>query len=150
MKHGVKKIIVRTIKLVFWGLILQGGYSHAPDDLQYGVDMKHIRWCGILQVLFNKNILFSSYHFKLHTFIIIYNSITKRFLNILGPTKIRVNFLIICFKTNLCFQSCNTIHAFEVVILFLNFHKRFQNYFWSKNLLKFSKQIKTWSGVAAT
>ncbi|CAK9323151.1 unnamed protein product [Citrullus colocynthis] len=49
MKHGVKKIIVRTIKLVFWGLILQGGYSHAPDDLQYGVDMKHIRWCGILQ-----------------------------------------------------------------------------------------------------
>jgi hypothetical protein len=28
-----------------------GGYSHAPDDLTYGVDMKHIRWCGILQVI---------------------------------------------------------------------------------------------------
>lgn len=27
-----------------------GGYSHAPDKLSYGVDMKHIRWCGILQV----------------------------------------------------------------------------------------------------
>ncbi|GKV46300.1 hypothetical protein SLEP1_g53291 [Rubroshorea leprosula] len=27
----------------------EGGYSHAPDDLSYGVDMKHIRWCGILQ-----------------------------------------------------------------------------------------------------
>ncbi|VAH68350.1 unnamed protein product [Triticum turgidum subsp. durum] len=25
------------------------GYSHAPDELTYGVDMKHIRWCGILQ-----------------------------------------------------------------------------------------------------
>uniref|UniRef100_A0A9I9CW75 Heparan-alpha-glucosaminide N-acetyltransferase-like n=1 Tax=Cucumis melo TaxID=3656 RepID=A0A9I9CW75_CUCME len=49
LKTGVMKISLRTIKLVFWGLILQGGYSHAPDDLQYGVDMKHIRWCGILQ-----------------------------------------------------------------------------------------------------
>lgn len=28
----------------------EGGYSHAPDDLSYGVDMKKIRWCGILQV----------------------------------------------------------------------------------------------------
>ncbi|KAG0460318.1 hypothetical protein HPP92_023446 [Vanilla planifolia] len=27
----------------------KGGYSHAPDDLSYGVDMKRIRWCGILQ-----------------------------------------------------------------------------------------------------
>ncbi|GFS36206.1 heparan-alpha-glucosaminide N-acetyltransferase-like protein [Actinidia rufa] len=27
----------------------QGGYSHAPNDLSYGVDMKKIRWCGILQ-----------------------------------------------------------------------------------------------------
>lgn len=30
----------------------EGGFSHAPDDLSYGVDMKHIRWCGILQVIF--------------------------------------------------------------------------------------------------
>ncbi|XP_026434821.1 heparan-alpha-glucosaminide N-acetyltransferase-like [Papaver somniferum] len=46
---SIKKVIIRTIKLVFWGLILQGGYSHAPDKLTYGVDMKHIRWFGILQ-----------------------------------------------------------------------------------------------------
>ncbi|GLJ08974.1 hypothetical protein SUGI_0099500 [Cryptomeria japonica] len=46
---AVKKVIVRTLKLLFWGLVLQGGYSHAPDDLSYGVDMKQIRWCGILQ-----------------------------------------------------------------------------------------------------
>ncbi|XP_042475639.1 heparan-alpha-glucosaminide N-acetyltransferase [Macadamia integrifolia] len=46
---AVKKAIIRTLKLLFWGLILQGGYSHAPDELTYGVDMKRIRWCGILQ-----------------------------------------------------------------------------------------------------
>ncbi|KAK8946759.1 hypothetical protein KSP39_PZI006376 [Platanthera zijinensis] len=46
---AVKRVVFRTIKLLFWGLILQGGYSHAPDELTYGVDMKHIRWCGILQ-----------------------------------------------------------------------------------------------------
>ncbi|KAL2953552.1 hypothetical protein AAZX31_19G170700 [Glycine max] len=49
IKHAVKKIILRTLKLLFWGIILQGGYSHAPDDLEYGVNMKFIRWCGILQ-----------------------------------------------------------------------------------------------------
>ncbi|KAF5953901.1 hypothetical protein HYC85_006757 [Camellia sinensis] len=49
VKDAVKKIIIRTLKLLFWGIILQGGYSHAPDDLSYGVDMKQIRWCGILQ-----------------------------------------------------------------------------------------------------
>ncbi|KAI0496229.1 hypothetical protein KFK09_022540 [Dendrobium nobile] len=46
---AIRKIVVRTIKLLFWGILLQGGYSHAPDDLSYGVDMKKIRWCGILQ-----------------------------------------------------------------------------------------------------
>ncbi|PRQ43636.1 putative heparan-alpha-glucosaminide N-acetyltransferase [Rosa chinensis] len=46
---AIKKIILRTIKLLFWGIILQGGYSHAPYDLAYGVDMKKIRWFGILQ-----------------------------------------------------------------------------------------------------
>ncbi|KAI3908357.1 hypothetical protein MKX01_027379 [Papaver californicum] len=48
-QDAAKKIVIRTLKLLFWGIILQGGYSHAPDDLAYGVDMKHIRWCGILQ-----------------------------------------------------------------------------------------------------
>uniref|UniRef100_A0A6N2LDG1 Heparan-alpha-glucosaminide N-acetyltransferase catalytic domain-containing protein n=1 Tax=Salix viminalis TaxID=40686 RepID=A0A6N2LDG1_SALVM len=46
---AVKKVIGRTLKLLFWGIILQGGFSHAPDKLTYGVDMKKIRWCGILQ-----------------------------------------------------------------------------------------------------
>ncbi|CAH9073823.1 unnamed protein product [Cuscuta epithymum] len=46
---AIKKVILRTLKLVFWGLLLQGGYSHAPDKLTYGVDLKKIRWCGILQ-----------------------------------------------------------------------------------------------------
>ncbi|XP_038698069.1 heparan-alpha-glucosaminide N-acetyltransferase-like [Tripterygium wilfordii] len=46
---AIKKIMLRTLKLLFWGILLQGGYSHAPDDLAYGVDMKHIRWFGILQ-----------------------------------------------------------------------------------------------------
>nr|CAB3489529.1 unnamed protein product [Digitaria exilis] len=46
---AVKKIALRTLKMLFWGVLLQGGYSHAPDDLSYGVDMKKIRWCGILQ-----------------------------------------------------------------------------------------------------
>ncbi|KAL5712685.1 heparan-alpha-glucosaminide N-acetyltransferase [Ranunculus cassubicifolius] len=45
----IKKIILRTIKLLFWGILLQGGYSHAPNELAYGVDMKQIRWFGILQ-----------------------------------------------------------------------------------------------------
>ncbi|KAI4300336.1 hypothetical protein L6164_033725 [Bauhinia variegata] len=49
IKDAVKKIILRTLKLLFWGILLQGGYSHAPNDLVYGVNMKFIRWCGILQ-----------------------------------------------------------------------------------------------------
>ncbi|XP_024963782.1 heparan-alpha-glucosaminide N-acetyltransferase isoform X2 [Cynara cardunculus var. scolymus] len=46
---ATKKVLLRTLKLIFWGLLLQGGFSHAPDKLSYGVDMKNIRWCGILQ-----------------------------------------------------------------------------------------------------
>ncbi|QHO46396.1 hypothetical protein HN51_015923 [Arachis hypogaea] len=49
IRYAVKKILLRTLKLLFWGILLQGGYSHAPDDLVYGVNMKFIRWCGILQ-----------------------------------------------------------------------------------------------------
>ncbi|KAK4343055.1 hypothetical protein RND71_038871 [Anisodus tanguticus] len=46
---AIRKVTQRTLKLLFWGIILQGGYSHAPYDLAYGVDMKLIRWSGILQ-----------------------------------------------------------------------------------------------------
>ncbi|KAK9016952.1 hypothetical protein V6N11_079444 [Hibiscus sabdariffa] len=46
---AVQKVVFRTLKLLFWGLLLQGGFSHAPDELTYGVDMRMIRFCGILQ-----------------------------------------------------------------------------------------------------
>jgi len=46
---AVRRVVIRTLKLLFWGILLQGGYSHAPDKLTYGVDMKHVRWGGILQ-----------------------------------------------------------------------------------------------------
>ncbi|XWS66822.1 hypothetical protein CRYUN_Cryun05aG0233900 [Craigia yunnanensis] len=49
INDAIKKICLRTLKLLFWGVLLQGGYSHAPNDLSYGVDMKQIRWFGILQ-----------------------------------------------------------------------------------------------------
>ncbi|KAL5216458.1 hypothetical protein ABZP36_007859 [Zizania latifolia] len=49
--RAVQRVVIRTLKLLFWGILLQGGYSHAPDELTYGVDMKHIRWCGILQMI---------------------------------------------------------------------------------------------------
>ncbi|WOK96114.1 heparan-alpha-glucosaminide N-acetyltransferase [Canna indica] len=47
--RALRRVMIRTLKLLFWGIILQGGYSHAPDKLTYGIDMKQIRWCGILQ-----------------------------------------------------------------------------------------------------
>ncbi|KDO56215.1 hypothetical protein CISIN_1g012127mg [Citrus sinensis] len=46
---AVKKVIFRTLKLLFWGILLQGGFSHAPDELTYGVDVRMIRLCGVLQ-----------------------------------------------------------------------------------------------------
>ncbi|XP_008454037.2 uncharacterized protein LOC103494580 isoform X1 [Cucumis melo] len=46
---AIEKVTLRTLKLLFWGLLLQGGYSHAPDKLTYGVDVRKIRLFGILQ-----------------------------------------------------------------------------------------------------
>ncbi|KAM7478255.1 hypothetical protein LguiA_026468 [Lonicera macranthoides] len=46
---AIRKVILRTLKLLFWGLLLKGGFSHAPNELTYGVDINHIRCCGILQ-----------------------------------------------------------------------------------------------------
>ncbi|XP_004230240.1 uncharacterized protein [Solanum lycopersicum] len=46
---AIRKVILRTLKLLFWGLLLQGGYFHDLDKLKYGVDMNRIRLCGILQ-----------------------------------------------------------------------------------------------------
>uniref|UniRef100_A0A1J3FBM6 Heparan-alpha-glucosaminide N-acetyltransferase n=1 Tax=Noccaea caerulescens TaxID=107243 RepID=A0A1J3FBM6_NOCCA len=47
--EACKKVGFRTCKLLFWGLVLQGGFSHAPDQLTYGVDVTMLRFCGILQ-----------------------------------------------------------------------------------------------------
>lgn len=44
-----KKASLRALKLLALGLFLQGGYIHRVNDLTYGVDMKQIRWMGILQ-----------------------------------------------------------------------------------------------------
>ncbi|KAH0641383.1 hypothetical protein KY290_037252 [Solanum tuberosum] len=46
---AIRKVILRTLKLLFWGLLLQGGYFHDLDKLKYSVDMNRKRLCGILQ-----------------------------------------------------------------------------------------------------
>ncbi|KAH0641164.1 hypothetical protein KY290_038435 [Solanum tuberosum] len=46
---AIRKVILRTLKLLFWGLLLQGRYFHDLDKLKYGVDMNMIRLCDILQ-----------------------------------------------------------------------------------------------------
>ncbi|KAK3008134.1 hypothetical protein RJ639_014246, partial [Escallonia herrerae] len=46
---ATKKAVLRTIKLFLLGLILQGGYFHGRNHLTYGVDIRRIRWMGVLQ-----------------------------------------------------------------------------------------------------
>ncbi|KAF8390795.1 hypothetical protein HHK36_025323 [Tetracentron sinense] len=46
---ATKKAVLRALKLLVLGLVLQGGYFHGLNDLTYGVDVEHIRWMGILQ-----------------------------------------------------------------------------------------------------
>ncbi|GLT68675.1 hypothetical protein SLA2020_408840 [Shorea laevis] len=48
-RKAVRKVIFRTLKLFFLGLLLQGGFSHAPDELTCEVDKKMNRFSGILQ-----------------------------------------------------------------------------------------------------
>ncbi|KAJ6692912.1 hypothetical protein OIU79_014612 [Salix purpurea] len=43
------KAVLRAIKLFLLGVVIQGGYFHGINSLTYGVDMKRIRWLGILQ-----------------------------------------------------------------------------------------------------
>ncbi|XP_021912147.1 heparan-alpha-glucosaminide N-acetyltransferase [Carica papaya] len=49
LRLALEKVILRLCFLLFVFLFHEGGFSHAPDKLTYGVDMKMIRWCGILQ-----------------------------------------------------------------------------------------------------
>ncbi|XP_065860380.1 uncharacterized protein [Euphorbia lathyris] len=47
---ATQKVILRTIKLFLLGVFLQGGYFHGRHSLTYGVDVRKIRWMGVLQV----------------------------------------------------------------------------------------------------
>ncbi|XP_019456916.1 PREDICTED: heparan-alpha-glucosaminide N-acetyltransferase-like [Lupinus angustifolius] len=44
-----RNAILRSLKLLALGLFLQGGYFHRLGDLTFGVDLKQLRWMGILQ-----------------------------------------------------------------------------------------------------
>ncbi|KAF3782757.1 Heparan-alpha-glucosaminide N-acetyltransferase [Nymphaea thermarum] len=46
---ATQKVGVRFIKLFLLGLLLQGGYFHGLNNLTYGVNVRHIRWLGVLQ-----------------------------------------------------------------------------------------------------
>ncbi|KAI3916904.1 hypothetical protein MKW98_014365 [Papaver atlanticum] len=46
---ATKKAILRALKLLIFGLVLQGGYLHGINNLTYGVDIQRIRWTGTLQ-----------------------------------------------------------------------------------------------------
>ncbi|KAK1570604.1 hypothetical protein Q3G72_004385 [Acer saccharum] len=46
---ATKKAILRTLKLLVFGILLQGGFLHGVNDLNYGVDIEQIRWTGVLQ-----------------------------------------------------------------------------------------------------
>ncbi|XP_058200065.1 uncharacterized protein LOC131315032 isoform X3 [Rhododendron vialii] len=48
-QSATKKVILRTIKLFLLGVVLQGGYFHGRNDLSYGVDVRKLRWLGVLQ-----------------------------------------------------------------------------------------------------
>ncbi|KAM7254836.1 hypothetical protein ACFE04_020077 [Oxalis oulophora] len=49
LRDSIFRVIAVALKLLLWGIFLQGGYLHEPNDLTYGIDMKFIRWCGLLQ-----------------------------------------------------------------------------------------------------
>jgi heparan-alpha-glucosaminide N-acetyltransferase len=46
---ATRKAILRASKLLTLGIFLQGGFIHRVNDLTYGVDIKYMRWMGILQ-----------------------------------------------------------------------------------------------------
>ncbi|CAL5190985.1 unnamed protein product [Lathyrus oleraceus] len=46
---ATSKSILRALKLLALGIFLQGGYVHRVNDLSFGVDLKQIRWMGVLQ-----------------------------------------------------------------------------------------------------
>ncbi|ONK56303.1 uncharacterized protein A4U43_C10F6390 [Asparagus officinalis] len=47
---ATKKAMLRALKLLVLGVVLQGGYFHGVHNLTYGVDILSIRLMGVLQV----------------------------------------------------------------------------------------------------
>eukprot|EP00250_Pteridium_aquilinum_P013028 c21088_g1_i1 orf=384-1799(+) len=48
-KTAACKLVLRVLKLFGLGMLLQGGYLHAVNDLSYGVDIQQVRIMGVLQ-----------------------------------------------------------------------------------------------------
>lgn len=46
---ATQKAILRALKLIILGVVLQGGYFHGINNLTFGVNLENIRWLGILQ-----------------------------------------------------------------------------------------------------
>ncbi|KAL6179635.1 hypothetical protein ACLB2K_051148 [Fragaria x ananassa] len=46
---AMKKVMLRAMNIFLLGLLLQGGYFHGRKHLTYGVDVRTIRWLGVLQ-----------------------------------------------------------------------------------------------------
>ncbi|XVF60960.1 hypothetical protein PTKIN_Ptkin08bG0089400 [Pterospermum kingtungense] len=46
---ATRKAILRALKLLMLGLLLQGGFFHGINNLTYGVDIQQMRFMGILQ-----------------------------------------------------------------------------------------------------
>ncbi|XP_020876924.1 heparan-alpha-glucosaminide N-acetyltransferase isoform X3 [Arabidopsis lyrata subsp. lyrata] len=59
--EACKKVCFRTCKLLFWGLLLQGGFSHAPDELSYGVDVTMMRIVGVSVLVIYLATLYGTY-----------------------------------------------------------------------------------------
>lgn len=48
-KQAACKLVLRILKLLALGMLLQGGYFHSVNDLSYGVDLQQMRIMGVLQ-----------------------------------------------------------------------------------------------------
>ncbi|GLU06652.1 hypothetical protein SLE2022_236610 [Rubroshorea leprosula] len=46
---ATRKALLRALKLLIFGLFLQGGFFHGVNNLTFGVDIEQMRWMGILQ-----------------------------------------------------------------------------------------------------
>eukprot|EP00252_Welwitschia_mirabilis_P017411 TRINITY_DN385_c0_g1_i1.p1 TRINITY_DN385_c0_g1~~TRINITY_DN385_c0_g1_i1.p1 ORF type:complete len:461 (-),score=58.64 TRINITY_DN385_c0_g1_i1:643-2025(-) len=46
---ATQKAVLKFLKLLLMGIILQGGYFHGINDLSYGVNLEEIRVLGVLQ-----------------------------------------------------------------------------------------------------